>query len=72
MEHVFSHLKDFGPWAATVALGVLAKVVHSGNQTMRSLGETKFKADEAHEEVSERVPEYARRYKTWLAHRKTF
>jgi hypothetical protein len=72
MEHLTAHIKDLGPWALTFAVGVLTKVVLGAKKSIDSLGETKFKADEAHEEVSARVPEYDRRYKTWLAHRKTF
>jgi hypothetical protein len=69
MEHLTSLLRDLAPWALTFTVGILAKVVHSAHTSFKSLGETKFKADEAHEEVSQRVPEYERRYKTWLAHR---
>ena len=72
MEHLTTHLRDFGPWAATVAFTILAKMLHKANKTMESLGETRFKAVEAHEEVSLRVPEYARRHATWKAHRKPF
>jgi hypothetical protein len=72
MEHLTAHIKDFGPWALTLAVSIAAKLFHSMKKSVDSLGETKFKADEAHEEVSSRVPEYARRHATWKAHRKTF
>ncbi|HEV7521043.1 MAG TPA: hypothetical protein VGP89_08085 [Candidatus Angelobacter sp.] len=72
MEHLFTYLKDLGPWAATAAFGLLINMMRKSNKITSSLGETRFKADEAHEEVCSREPEYARRYTTWKAHRKPF
>jgi hypothetical protein len=72
MEHLLTHFKDFGPWIATGAFGVLINMMRKSNKITSSLGETRFKSDEAHEEVCKREPEYARRYATWKAHRKTF
>jgi hypothetical protein len=69
LNHLATHLRDVGPWAATAAFGILAKFAHSAKKTFDSMNETRFKADETHEELCERNPEYARRYKTWLAHR---
>lgn len=68
MEHVTSLLRDIAPWALTFTVGVLAKIVHGAKRSFDSLKETKFKADEAHEELCLREPEFARRYKTWAAH----
>jgi hypothetical protein len=72
MEHVITHLKELGPWVATVAFGVLIKMLRKLNKATGSLAETRFKADECHEELSKREPEYERRLATWKAHRKTF
>jgi hypothetical protein len=72
MEHIHEYLKELGPWAATIAFGILIKMMRRGNKAIDSLGETRFKADEAHEEVCRREPEYARRFATWKAHRKPF
>jgi hypothetical protein len=72
MEHILQYLKEAGPWAATVLFAILIRMMRKGNKAIDSLGETRFKADEAHEEVCARVPEYARRHVTWKAHRKTF
>jgi hypothetical protein len=69
MEHLFTHFKELGPWAVTAALTLLIRMVRKGN---KSLSETRFKADECHEELSKREPEYARRLATWKAHRRTF
>jgi hypothetical protein len=72
MEHILTHIKDLGPWAATVAFCVLIKMMRKSNRITSSLAETRFKADECHEELRKREPEYARRLATWKAHRKTF
>jgi hypothetical protein len=75
MEYLFNHLKDLkdiAPWALTFAVGFLCKFIHGFTRAVNSLGETKFKADEAHEYVCLKEPEYERRLKTWKAHRKPF
>lgn len=72
MEHITEYLKIFGPWAVSLVFAVLARMLHKANKGIKSLGETIVKADLAFEEISERAPEYKRRYETWRAHRKTF
>jgi hypothetical protein len=72
MEHTFAYLKDLGPYVATIAFAFLIRTMRRFNRAADSLAETRFKADEAHEEVCKREPEYARRLATWKAHRKTF
>jgi uncharacterized protein CbrC (UPF0167 family) len=69
LNHLATSLREVGPWAATAAFAIAGKFAHSAKKAFDSMKETQFKADEAHEELCERNPEYARRYKTWLAHR---
>jgi hypothetical protein len=72
MEHLHAYLKELGPWAATIAFGILIKMLRRLNKVIGSLAETRFKADECHEELCKREPEYARALAAWKTHRKTF
>ena len=72
MEHLLANLKDLLPVPATVAFAILIRTMRRFNKAADSLAETRFKADECHEELSTREPEYARRLATWKAHRKIF
>jgi hypothetical protein len=72
MEHTFTYLKDFGPYLVTIAFAFLIRTMRRFNRAAESLAETRFKADECHDELSERKPEYKRSLATWKAHRKTF
>lgn len=72
MEHTLSYLKDLGPYLATIAFAFLIRTMRRFNRAADSLAETRFKADECHDELSVRKPEYARTLAAWKAHRKTF
>jgi hypothetical protein len=69
MEHITQSLRDIAPWVLTSAILMLCKMIRRFNKTFAL---TRFKADECHEELVERNPEYHRRLKTYMAHRKSF
>ncbi|HEY2361218.1 MAG TPA: hypothetical protein VGK36_08890 [Candidatus Angelobacter sp.] len=71
-NHLVAHVRDFSPLVLGAAVGYLCKLLRTFNKTVKSLGETRFKADECHEELCDRLPEFERRHKTYLAHRSNF